>query len=447
MRSNIPLAFLAAVAALVSIPSKVRGDVPNFIIIYTDDLGYGDLSCMGSKNIKSPNIDRMAAHGVKFTDFYSGSASCTPARAALMTGSYPRRVDMDNVLFPGSVDKHTKKVKGLNPSEITIAEILQGQGYVTGMVGKWHLGDDPSFMPNNQGFDEYFGLPYSNDMVPPRFVDLPLLRNGEVVELNPDQDFITKRYTDESIAFIEKHKDEPFFLYLAHSMPHRACHASPKFTERFTEQQLSKIKPGEDKASRDFLYPASVEEIDWSTGEILNKLEELGLEENTLVVFTSDNGPMVGSTGPLRGKKGSVYEGGHRVPGIMQWKGRIPEGTVCSEVATAMDLLPTFAALAGSTPPKDRVIDGRDILPLIEGRPEAKSPHEQLYYTHGGVAVRSGKWKWVGGKKGGLYDLSRDIGEGTNRAKEHPEVASKLDTLLHGFLTEMKTSSRPAGKP
>lgn len=437
--------FLATLACLALGGSGAIARQPNFVIIYTDDLGYGDLSCQGSKNIHSPNIDMMAAEGIRFTDFYSGSASCTPARAALMTGSYPRRVNLDNVLFPGSLDKHTKKTKGLNPSEITIAEILKSKGYQTGMVGKWHLGDDPSFMPNNQGFDEYFGLPYSNDMVPPRFVDLPLLRNGEVVELNPDQDQITRRYTEESIAFIEANKEQPFFLYLSHSMPHRACHASAEFTKRFTEAQMKQIKPGEDKASRDFLYPAAVEEIDWSTGEILKKLRELGLEENTLIVFSSDNGPMVGSAGPLRGKKGSVFEGGHRVPGIMQWKGRIPAGTVCSELATAMDLLPTFAGLAGAKVPADRVIDGHDILPLMEAKQGAESPYDAFFYTHGGTGVRSGKWKLVRGKRGGLYDLSTDIGEKKNLSKAHPEVVQELGARFDQFITSLKTTSRPAG--
>ncbi|MGJ8673448.1 sulfatase family protein [Rubritalea sp.] len=418
---------------------------PNFIIIYTDDLGYGDLSCMGSKTIHSPNIDKMAAEGLKFLDFYSGSASCTPARAALMTGSYPPRVNLDNVLFPDSKDKHTGKTKGLNPSEITIAELLKSQGYATGMVGKWHLGDDPSFMPNNQGFDAYFGLPYSNDMVPPRFVDLPLLRNGEVLELNPDQDYITQRYTEESLAFIEKNKEQPFFLFLSHSMPHRACHASPEFTKRFTKEQLSQIKPGEDKKSRDFLYPAAVEEIDWSTGVILKKLAELGIEENTLIVFTSDNGPMTGSTGPLRGKKGGVHEGGHRVPAIMQWKGRIPAGSVTSEIATAMDLLPTFANLAGTQPPQDRVIDGHDILPLLESPQEVQSPYKAFFYTHGGKAVRSGKWKLILGRKNGLYDLSEDIGEKKNLAAQHPEIVQNLQGLFEGYTQSLKNHSRPAG--
>lgn len=463
IKKNVGLTYLILLGILLLLEScntKSKAEIskPNFIIIYTDDLGYGDLSCMGAKNINTPNIDQMALEGISFMDFYSGSASCTPARAALMTGSYPKRVMMDNVLFPGSIDKHTKEVKGLNPSEITIAEVLKTKGYSTGIVGKWHLGDDSTFMPNNQGFDYFFGLPYSNDMLPPNFVDLPLMRNSEVVELNPDQDYITKRYTEESIAFIEKNKDEPFFLYLAHSMPHRACHASPEFTKRFSEEEMQQIQPGEDKKSRDFLYPAAVEEIDWSTGEILRKLRELGLEENTLVVFTSDNGPMTGSAGPLRGKKGSVFEGGHRVPCIMQWKGRIPEKKVSRELTTAMDFLPTFAGLAGAEMPRDRVIDGQDILPLLEAKPNSKSPHETFFYTHDGMAVRSGKWKLIlrVGKQneikkidalesGMLFDLEADIAEKNNLIKEYPKVAQRLESLFNEFLVSLKTTSRPAG--
>jgi len=264
---------------------------PNIVLIYTDDLGYQDLSCYGSKNIKTPNIDKMATEGLKLLDFYATSASCTPSRAALMTGSYPGRVGMNNVLMPDSKDKHTGKILGLNPKETTIAEVVQSQGYATACIGKWHLGDDPSFMPNNHGFGYYFGIPYSNDMIPPRFPNLPLFRNEKVLEENPNQDYLTKRFTEESLKFITEHKEKPFFLYLAHPMPHRACHASEPFMKRFTQKQIRGIKGGDDKKSRDFIYPAAVEEIDWSVGEILSKLEELGLNENTLVIFTSDNGP------------------------------------------------------------------------------------------------------------------------------------------------------------
>jgi len=442
MQKFIILSFIT----LLLSPSYAQAKKPNIILILADDLGYGDLSCYGSKNIRSPHIDKMTKDGMKFLSFYPTSASCTPSRASIMTGSYAGRIGMDNVLMPGSKDKHTGKHLGLNPSEITIAEIVKGKGYATACIGKWHLGDDPIFMPQNHGFDEFFGLPYSNDMVPPRFVDLPLMRNDKILELNPDQDYITRRYTEESIAFIERNREKPFFLYLAHSMPHRACHASPEFTKRFTEAQLKKIKPGEDKASRDFLYPASVEELDWSTGQILNKLRELGLEENTLVIFTSDNGPKTGSAAPLRGKKGSVYEGGHRVPAIMQWKGRIPAGSVSDEVVTGMDFLPTFAKLVGVDLPTDRILDGHNCLPIMEAKPDAKSFYEAFYFTHGGMGVRSGKWKFIRGKKGGLYDLSMDIREKKNLAKQYPEVAQKLDGLITKFTAELKLNSRSAGK-
>ena len=448
--------ILAAFLVLASLASQANAQPvspPNFVIILTDDQGYGDLSCYGSQNIQSPNLDQMAADGIRFTDFYVAGSVCTPSRAALMTGSYPGRVGLEKVLMPGSVVKATKRkgkflTAGLNPSEITIAEILKDKGYATACVGKWHLGDDPKFMPNNHGFDEFFGLPYSNDMVPDRFPDLPLMDNAEVLELNPDQDQLTRRYTEQSIAFVRKHQEEPFFLYLAHSMPHRACHASAEFTKRFTQSQMNAIKPGEDKRSRDFLYPAAVEEIDWSTGKILNTLAELGLEENTLVVFTSDNGPKNGgggSAGLLRGGKGSILEGGCRVPGIMQWKGRIPAGTVCGEIASTMDLLPTFAALAGAALPTDRVIDGKNILPLLEAEPDAKSPHKSFFYTYGGMAVRSGKWKLIKGGKRSLYDLSNDLGEKNNLAKQFPEVVQALEDQIAKFNTSLRDNNRPAG--
>jgi len=365
---------------LLILPFAVFGssarEMPNIIFIFADDLGYGDLSCYGSKTIRSPQLDQM--------------------------GSYPGRVGMDNVLMPGNKDKRTGEILGLNPAELTLAEVVKSQGYATACIGKWHLGDAPIFMPNNHGFDEFFGLPYSNDMVPPRFVDLPLMRNGEVLELNPDQDYLTKRYTEESISFIERNQEKPFFLYLSHSMPHRPCHASPEFTKRFKEKQLKSIKANEDKGSRDFLYPASVEEVDWSAGEILKKLKELGLEENTLVIFTSDNGPKTGSAGSLKGSKGSVYEGGHRVPAIMQWKGKIPAGSVNREIVTGMDFLPTFAALVGTDLPTDRVLDGHNILPLLEGEAEATSGYEAFFYT-------------------------------------------KLTALIDAFKVDLKENSRPAG--
>ena len=418
---------------------------PNFIIIYTDDLGYNDLGCYGSKSIKTPHIDKMASNGLRLLDFYAASASCTPSRAALMTGSYPGRVGMNNVLMPDSKDKHTGKILGLNPEETTIAEVVKMAGYSTACIGKWHLGDEPHFMPNNHGFDDFFGIPYSNDMIPKRFPDLPLMRNQEVVETNPDQDYLTKRLTEESIRFIEKNKDNPFFLYLAHPMPHRPCHASPEFLKRFSEKQLKKVGPAEDKKSRDFLYPASVEEIDWSTGEILKKLENLGLEENTLVIFTSDNGPKVGSAKPFSGKKGSVFEGGHRVPAVIQWKGTIPAGVESSQLITGMDFLPTFAHLAGATLPEHLDIDGINVSSYLTTDAKKAPVDRTFYYNHGGTAIRHGDWKYHSKKKA-LYNLKTDPGEKKNLAKNNSEKVQELITLLNEVQTDIKNNSRPAGK-
>lgn len=418
---------------------------PNFILIYTDDLGYNDLSCYGSKKIKTPHIDTLAKNGIKLLDYYATSASCTPSRAALMTGSYPGRVGLNNVLMPDSKDKHTGKTLGLNPDELTIAEVVKAQGYATACIGKWHLGDDPIFMPNNHGFDYYFGIPYSNDMIPPRFPDLPLIKNSEILELNPDQDYLTQRLTDEALKFIERKKDQPFFLYLAHPMPHRACHASPEFMKNLPPEKVEKIKPGDDKKSRDFIYPASVEEIDWSTGKIITKLKELNLEENTIVIFTSDNGPKVGSASPLSGKKGSVLEGGHRVPAIIQWKGKIPVGTESKSIITGMDLLPTFAHLSGHTLPENLTIDGLNITPQLLNPTNESLSNRTFFYNHGGIAVRQGKWKLIRGKKGKLINLKQDISERTDLSEQHPEIAQKLNDLITKFQTDIKENGREPG--
>ncbi|MHC4679560.1 MAG: sulfatase-like hydrolase/transferase, partial [Planctomycetota bacterium] len=391
---------------------------PNFIIIFCDDLGYGDIGCFGSKKHRTPNIDTMAAEGMRFTSFYVTSGVCTPSRSSLMTGCYPRRVNMHQsnrnecVLFPVAQ-------KGLNPNEITIAEVLKAQGYATACVGKWHMGDQPEFLPTSQGFDYYYGIPYSNDMGarqrstnPP----LPLLRNETFIEAPADQNTLTQRYTEQVVKFITANRDKPFFVYLPHTMPHNPVHSSENF---------------HGKSANDG-YGDCVEEIDFSTGEILAALKRLALDERTLVVFTSDNGAASrwgGSNLPLSGWKGSTMEGGMREPCVMRWPGKIPAGATCREITSTLDLLPTLARLAGTREPQDRIIDGKDIRPLMTGRPGAKSPHEAFYYYQMDQlqAVRSGRWKlhlplkvkranWGKGtpdRPMKLYDLEADVGETT----------------------------------
>ena len=429
---------------------------PNIIVIFCDDLGYGDIGCFGATKHHTPNLDRMAAEGRRFTSFYVSSGVCTPSRASLMTGCYPRRVNMHQneaglcVLFPVSQ-------KGLNPDEVTMAEVLKGQGYATACIGKWHLGDQPEFLPTRQGFDHYFGIPYSNDMGArqgPGRPPLPLLRNEAVVEAPADQDTLTRRYTDEVIKFMREHKDGPFFVYLPHAMPHNPVHASDEFRD----------------TSDNGRYGDAVEEIDWSAGQILAALKALDLDEQTLVLFTSDNGAASrwgGGNSPLRGWKGSTWEGGMREPCIVRWPGHVPAGTECDELACTMDLLPTFARLAGTKPPADRIIDGRDIWPLMSGRADAKSPHEAFYYYQMDQlqAVRSGKWKlhlplkpkkrhWGKPEPEGplqLFDLEADMGEQNNVADRHPDVVKRLTTLAEkargdlGDVGRAGRNQRPAG--
>ncbi|MEE8451363.1 MAG: sulfatase [Thermoguttaceae bacterium] len=404
---------------------------PNFVIIFCDDLGYGDVGPFGSTTHRTPNLDRMAAEGIRFTDFYVTSGVCTPSRSSLMTACYPRRVGLDRnetggwVLFPGN---H----RGLNPDEITIAEVLKQKDYATAIVGKWHLGDQPEFLPTRQGFDSYFGIPFSNDMGHghnKRYPPLPLLENEKVFEEEPDQAQLTPRYTARAVEFITTHKDEPFFLYMPHTFPHNPIFASERFAGK----------------SANGNFGDSVEEIDWSVGQILATIKKLGIDEQTLVIFTSDNGAASrwgGGNGPLRGFKGSTWEGGMREPCVMRWPGKIPAGKVCGELASSLDLMPTLAKLAGTSAPTDRVIDGLDIWPLMSGQPGAKSPREAFfyYYTNQLQAVRSGKWKLhLPRKPRGranqndqwpqLYDLESDIGEQNNVAAAHPEVVERLSAL------------------
>lgn len=414
--------------------SSERELLPNFIIIFCDDLGYGDLGCFGSEFHKTPNIDQMAEEGMKLTSFYVSSGVCTPSRASLLTGCYPRRVGMhmsslnECVLFP--VAK-----KGLNPNEITIAELLKNKKYTTACIGKWHLGDQIEFLPTRQGFDSYFGIPYSNDMGakqrsqnPP----LPLLHNEKVIEAPVNQNTITKRYTEAAVKFITENKDNPFFLYLPHTMPHNPVHASEAF-------QGKSVNNG---------YGDAVEEIDWSTGEILKTIRDLGIDANTLVIFTSDNGAAQrwgGSNLPLSGWKGSTWEGGMRVPCIIRWPGKIPANSTRDQMTITMDLLPTFIKLAGLELPQDRIIDGKDIWPILSGQENVSSPHKAFHYylMDQLQAVRSGKWKlhlplenkkknWgegLGKVDLKLYDLESDIQEKTDLSRQFPEVVARLLNL------------------
>jgi len=407
---------------------------PNFVVIFIDDMGYGDIEPFGSKLNKTPNLARMADEGMKLTSFYVASPVCTPSRAALMTGCYPQRVGLAKgpghiVLFPG--DAH-----GLHPDEITIAETLKSVGYATGCFGKWHLGDQPQFLPTEQGFDVYYGIPYSNDMWRGlkrwQFPDLPIMSGTKVVDLVKDMDAqatLCRRFTEQATAFIRQHKDGPFFVYVPHAFVHGPRRASPRFM-----------------ADGKSVEQAQVEEVDWSVGEILKTIREAGVAENTLVLFTSDNGPAGGlSAGPLRGRKGSGYEGGHREPTLAWWPGVIPAGSVCDELATAMDLLPTFAKLSGAAVPGDRVIDGKDIAALLLAEPNAKSPHDRFFYQQGGMlrAVRSGPWKlFVSGE---LYNLDADLAEKTNVAADRPDVVATLRKLLDDFKTDLAANSRKVG--
>jgi arylsulfatase A-like enzyme len=421
---------------------------PNFVIIFADDQGYQDVGCFGSPNIRTPNLDGMAAEGMKFTDFYSAAAICSPSRAALMTGCYPPRVGVTKVLF-------RRDNIGLNSQEITIADILKGQGYATACVGKWHLGHLPEFLPTSNGFDSYFGLPYSNDMDGVKGKnrnldrawrekdyspwDVPLMRDKKIIEQPAVQTTLTERYSDEAVRFIDKNKDKPFFLYMPHTMPHVPLFVSDEFYVRDVFKA----------------YKTTIEQIDHSVGQILAALKESGVDENTLVIFTSDNGPWLskkhhgGSALPLRDGKFSTYEGGMREPAICRWPGKIPAGKVCGEVCGTIDLLPTFAKLAGAGVPTDRVIDGKDIWPLMAGKSGAKSPHEAYFYYRGRnlEAVRSGEWKLRRRKKNvELYNLEADISEKNNLARGHPDIVKRLTKTMEQFDADLKADSRPPGE-
>ena len=427
---------------------------PNFVVIFTDDQGYGDLSCFGGKHVSTPRIDQMATEGSRLTSFYVAAPVCTPSRAALMTGCYPKRIDMATgsnfgVLLAGDP-------KGLHPNEVTIAEVLKSVGYKTGIFGKWHLGDQPEFLPTRQGFDEYFGIPFSHDIHPfhPRqdhfkFPPLAMLDQETVIEMDPDADFLTKRVTERAVSFIVKNKDKPFFLYVPHPIPHKPLHVSPPFMKRVAAEITDKLAQEDssiDYKTRDQLFRQAIDEIDWSVGQILDTLKAQGIDEKTLVIFTSDNGPAVGKAGPLKGKKGSTNEGGMREATVIRWPGKIPAGKDNDELMTTMDLLPTFAKLAGAQIPTDRVIDGKDILQTLTG--EKGTPHETFFYHRGNRldAVRSGKWKLHAkdGKPTQLYDLDNDIGEKKNLLNQKPDVVKRLSGYMKDFAADIASNNRPA---
>jgi arylsulfatase A len=440
--------------------AKPQAARPNFIVLFCDNLGYGDIGCFGSKRNRTPHIDRMATEGTRFTSFYVTSGVCTPSRSSLMTACYPRRVGLHSgskggpVLFPSDT-------RGLHPDEITIAEVLKDRGYTTACIGKWHLGDQPQFLPTRQGFDTYYGIPYSDDMTGDKkgrgFPPIPLMRDEKVVEAPADRNTLTKRYTKEVIDFITASRDRPFFVYLPHATP--GSTRSPNVSDEFRDR------------SKNGRYGDSVEEIDWSTGEILAAVKKLGLDEKTLVIWTSDNGTVDrahGSNLPFSGWGYTTTEAAMRMPCVVRWPGKVPAGKTCNELCTTMDLLPTFAKLAGGAPPPGRIIDGKDIRPLLLGEPGAKTPHEAFFYYYMDQlqAVRSGKWKlhlplkakWVrfGGKKtekvpAALYDVVTDVAEKIDLAAKHPEVVQRLTALAEkaredlGDVGRKGKGQRPAG--
>lgn len=426
---------------------------PNIVIIYADDLGYGDLGCYGHPTLRTPHLDRLAAEGMRFTSFYSAAEVCTPSRAALLTGRLPLRSGMchDNrrVLF-------TNSAGGLPANEITLAAALKKRGYATACIGKWHLGHLPQYLPTRHGFDSYFGIPYSNDMdrvadpklgravfFDPRveYWNPPLMRGDKIVERPAEQTTLTRRYTEEAVRFIQGHKDAPFFLYLAHNMPHVPLFASKEFRG---------------KSARG-LYGDVVEELDWGVGQVLQALRAAGLERRTLVVFSSDNGPWLtfnehgGSAGPLREGKGSTYEGGMREPGIFWWPGRVQAGVVAQDIASTMDVFTTCLKLAGATVPEDRVIDGLDLTPLLTGK--GPGPRDVMFFYRGVqlYAVRKGPFKAHFITRSGygpdkpqphdpplLYHLGHDPGEKFDVARDHPEVIADIKKEVAAHQAKMK---------
>lgn len=460
MKSLLGFLLLLIFCNPLLVDAETAAAQPNVIIIFADDLGYGDIGPFGNTEFKTPHLDRMAREGRKFTSFYA-TPVCSMSRACLLTGCYNVRVSVPGVLFSNSV-------KGLHPDEITLAEVAKSRGYATACVGKWHLGHQDPFLPTRQGFDSYFGIPYSNDMSldskNARFAKdcvfregldaesaraselrnkVPLLRGEEIIEYPVDQDTLTQRYTAESLAFIRANRDNPFFLYLPHSMVHLPLAASSSFRGR----------------SGHGLFGDAVEELDWSVGEILKVLEELNLDSKTLVIFTSDNGAASGSSLPWRGKKGSTYEGGVREPCIMRWPGRIPAASECRHIAGNIDVLPTLAALVGGGAPKDRVLDGRDISSLLFEQDPKPVRDTHVYFSRASqpAAIRQGRWKLHvlppthkasqaskarPAAEPELYDLETDPTESTNVAAQHPDLVDRLSAELRARAEEIRKNQR-----
>jgi uncharacterized sulfatase len=402
-------------------------DRPNIVLVFMDDMGYGDMGCFGGTVVQTPRMDQIAERGIKFRHMYSPASTCTPSRASLLTGRYAQRVGLPRVIFP-------HEGEGLPAWERTLPELLRECGYRTAMYGKWHLGSRPEHNPVRHGFDEFVGLLYSNDMDP-----VHLYEDEKVIETDVDQARITKLYTDRAIEFIEQNAGEPFFVYLAHTMPHIPLHVEPAFRG----------------TSRGGTYGDTIECIDFHLGRILDLLSDRGLTENTLVIVTSDNGPWFeGSTGGLRGRKIETWEGGLRMPFVAQWPGQIPAGAVCDEPACFIDLLPTLSTLAGGTVPVDRPIDGIDIGPALFG--DAMPGREAIYFFQYWElnAVRSGRWKLHVSRHGHPYpdprelphlvDLELDPAESYNVANREPEVLARLTSLAERFAAEIAGQRREA---
>lgn len=476
--------FAAVIFCVVLLPSQTSAEEatkpPNIVLIFMDDMGYADIGSFGATAYETPNLDRLAKQGRRFTDFVTSSAVCSASRAALLTGCYHRRVGISGALFP-------KAKIGLNADETTLAEICKSKGYATACVGKWHLGHLHPFLPLQHGFDHYFGLPYSNDMWPhhpdylpatakhkrKNFPPLPLFEDNTVVDADVDGDDhaqLTVQYTEKSVAFIKENQEKPFFLYLPHTMVHVPLYVSERFK-------------GKSNAG---LFGDVMMEVDWSVGQIMNTIDECGLGDNTLIIFTSDNGPWLaygdhaGSAAPLREGKQTMFEGGYRVPTLMRWTGKIKPESVCDQLSSTIDILPTVAGLVGADLPKNK-IDGLDISTLLFGDADGQSPRESFYCYYGGgqlQAVRDGRWKLhfphsynsmklgkpgsggVSGKAKGskteleLYDLENDLGETQNVLNQHPDVVDRLKKMgdearreLGDSLTKVKGEGvRPAGK-